>query len=87
MATDFSSRVEILGDFYITYREDSNTKDFIEFNDLGLPLAFLASEGLAEITEEGAKYINETWTMLLMSLNLEDTGFSDLTQLFDSSPN
>ena len=37
--TDFSNKVDILGAFYLTYRDNNELKDFIEFNDLGLPLA------------------------------------------------
>ena len=83
MTTDFSKQVEILGQFYEDYRDDKNLEDFIEFNDLGLPLAFLASQGLCAITDEGIKYISETWNLLLASLDLQDEGFDSLDQIFD----
>ena len=44
--TDFTKVCEILGTLYVNYKDDEELQDFIEFNDLGLPLAFLASENL-----------------------------------------
>lgn len=76
--TDFSDVVKILGDLYINYKEDKDFADFIEFNDLGLPLAYFSSEGLAQVSEDGNKYILETWSLFLAGLNIQDTGFTSL---------
>ncbi len=84
MATDFSNICSILGKLYFFYQDDENFVEFIEFNDLGLPLAYLASEGLCEVSDDGKRYISETWDMLLVALELEDTGFSDLEEMLDS---
>ena len=81
MTTDFSNKMEILGEFYFTYRDDKELKEFIEFNDLGLPLAYLASEGLCTVSEEGADYINQTWVLLMASLEIEDIGFEDINEM------
>ncbi len=83
MTTDFSNKVQILGEFYFTYRDDKELKEFIEFNDLGLPLAYLASENLCAISEEGIEYINETWNILMGSLGIEDIGFEDINTMMD----
>lgn len=84
MATDFSDICSILGKLYFFYQDDDNFTEFLEFNDLGLPLAYLASEGLCEVNDDGKRYIAETWEMLLASLELEDEGFTDLEQMLDS---
>jgi len=81
MMTDFSKKIEILGEFYITYRDDKELKEFIEFNDVGLPLAYLASEGLCGVSEEGNEYINQTWVILMASLGIEDIGFEDIDSM------
>jgi hypothetical protein len=83
MTTDFSNKVQILGEFYFTYKEDKELKEFIEFNDLGLPLAYLASENLCAISEEGIGYINETWNILMGSLGIEDIGFEDIETMME----
>ena len=82
MTTDFSKKISILGEFYISYRDNKELEDFVVFNDLGLPLAYLASEGLCEVSEDGMKYIAETWDLFMAALQLEDTGFDDLGQVF-----
>jgi hypothetical protein len=88
MTTDFSKKIEILGQFYMLYKEDSGgMSDFIDFNDIGLPLAYLAAEGLCEVSEDGAKYIAETWDIFLSSLGLEDEGFDDLDVIMMKAKN
>ena len=82
MTTDFSNQINILGEFYINYREDSELKDFLEFNDIGLPLAYLASEGLCEISEDGKKYVAESWEMFLLAMGITDDGFENLGEIF-----
>jgi hypothetical protein len=81
--TDFSSICKILGNLYSNYREDKNFKDFIEFNDLGLPLAYLTNENLCEPSDDGVRYITETWELFLAGLNMKDEGFEDLEQLLE----
>ena len=82
MTTDFSKQVEILGEFYINYREDSELKDFLEFNDIGLPLAYLSSEGLCDISDDGKKYVAESWEMFLLAMGITDEGFENLGEIF-----
>ncbi len=83
--TDFSNVCDILGELYSQYKEDKEFKDFIEFNDLGLPLAYLTREHLAVPSDDGARYIMETWELFISSLGLEDTGFTDLNSVLDSA--
>lgn len=81
--TDFSSVCEILGELYANYKEDTDFKDFIEFNDLGLPLAYMVREKLATPSDDGSRYIMETWELFLNGLGVKDTGFSSLNHLLD----
>jgi hypothetical protein len=85
IVTDFHSICEILGTLYANYKEEEEFKDFIDFNDLGLPLAYLASENLCEVSDDGARYITETWALFVQSLDLEDTGFETLDQMFSAT--
>lgn len=82
MKTDFSKQVEILGDFYIQFRDNEKMKEFIQFNDIGLPLAYLTSEGLCEVSEDGKKFIAETWELMLNIVGVEDTGFDHITEIW-----
>ena len=83
--TDFTKVCEILGTLYVNYKDDDGLQDFIEFNDLGLPLAFLTSENLCEVSDDGARYITETWALFVESLGLEDIGFETLDQMLSLS--
>ena len=83
--TDYSDKVDILGELYANYRDDDNFKDFIEFNDLGLPLAYLSREGLCEVSDDGQRYILETWELFIKSLGLNDIGFNDLDEVLQAS--
>jgi len=73
---------DVLGSLYANYKEEEEFKDFIDFNDLGLPLAYFVSEGLCEVSDDGARYITETWQLFLASMELQDTGWDSLDQLF-----
>lgn len=81
--TDFYIKCEILGELYQNYKEDF--KDFIEFNDLGFPLAYFNAQGLALPSVDGVRFIEETWDLLLTELNVEDEGFEDLPHLLESA--
>ena len=83
--TDFTKVCEILGTLYVNYKEDEEFEDFIDFNDLGLPLAYFASENLCEVSDDGARYITETWVLFVESLGLEDIGFETLDQMLSLS--
>jgi hypothetical protein len=80
--TDFRNVCEILGELYANYKEDEDFKDFIDFNDLGLPLAYFVSEDLCEVSDDGARYITETWSLFLASMEMEDTEWQSLDQIF-----
>lgn len=85
MTTEFSKVCEILGELYINYKEDKDFKDFVDFNDIGLPLAYFASEGLCEIVEDATRYVTETWSLFLAGLKLEDEGWDSLEEILASA--
>lgn len=85
--TDFSNICDILGQLYAEYAEDPGFSEFIEFNDLGLPLAYMEREHLCSVTGDGEKYIVETWQLFLASLNLQDEGFENLDEVLAASSN
>ena len=85
MATDFSNISNILAKLYMSYKEEDEFNDFIEYNDIGLPLAYLSSEGLSEPTDDGRRYITETWDLFLSALDIKDTGFTTLEEVFNKA--
>ena len=83
MTTEFESRCQILSDLWINYKKDEEFADFIEYNDLGLPLAYAIAEGIVEKTELAENFINETFELLLSALDIEDEGFETLDGILD----
>lgn len=71
--TDFATQCVILAELYENYKEEKNFKTFIEYNDLGLPLAYLTAQGLVvEVSDDGRRYIFDTFEMFLQSIKLSE---------------
>jgi hypothetical protein len=79
--TPFSNQCDILGEFWLTYKNDEEFADFIDYNDVGLPLAYAISMNLVTSTTLAEKFINETWELFLSGLGVEDTGFDSLLDI------
>jgi len=89
--TSFENKVGILSYLWMNYRDHEYWKDFIEYNDLGLPLAYMLENQVVELTavdedydEEGSNgtfFIEETWNMFLSMAGVEDTGFDDIEEI------
>ena len=81
--TPFEKRCEILADFWLSFRNDEAFEDFVSYNDLGLPLAYLLDNNIVEKTDNAVNFINETFDLLLAGLETEDTGFTSINNLFE----
>jgi hypothetical protein len=75
------TKCEILSDLWLNYKADDEFKDFIEYNDLGLPLAYAVAEGIVEATPIATNFINETFELLVAGLAIEDEGFENLDEM------
>jgi hypothetical protein len=82
--TDFDAKCEILSDVWMDYREEEGLKELFSYADLGFPLAYAIDGGIVESTENSEKLIESTFELLLQSLNVEDTGFENITELFEA---
>jgi hypothetical protein len=84
MATDFSNKAGILADLWINYRDEEQFADFIEYNDVGLPLAYFVSTELARVEDQGKMYIEETFNLLCAALGLDmEVEYTSLNEMFD----
>lgn len=72
MATSFENKVAILSDLWLNYRGDVEFEDFVEYNDLGLPLAYALENGVVDVTIRAKAFIDETFELLLAGLEIED---------------
>jgi hypothetical protein len=85
MTTSFSNRCFILGEMWLQYRDDQDFEDFVEYNDLGLPLAYALSNDIVHSTATAEDLVNETYELLIASLGIEDTGFDTLEQILEKA--
>ena len=83
--TPFSNKCDILGDLWLNYRNDEEFTDFIEYNDIGLPLAYVIANDIVKSTPLAETFINETFDLLIEALGVEeDIGFDSLDELLGS---
>lgn len=82
MNTPTEKQAEILADLWLNYRQDTEFTDFVEYNDLGLPLAYAVNAGIVPLTPRATEFIEETFALLLAGLEVsEDTGFDSLDDI------
>jgi hypothetical protein len=74
-------KCNILSDLWLSYRQEQQFKDFVSYNDLGLPLGFLISEDLVTPNELAKQMVEETYSLLLATLEREDGEFESIDDL------
>lgn len=85
--TSFSSKCDILAELWLDYRNEEDFQDFVEYNDLGLPLAFAISQDIIATSPRAEVYINEGFDLLLAAIEIEDTGFDSLGDILMMATN
>jgi hypothetical protein len=79
---DFADKAGIVGQLWIEFRNDEDFGAFMEYNDLGCPLAYMIAEGIVkEVTPLGEEMINETYKMLLDLLEVTEDDFDVLDEI------
>ena len=84
-STTYTDKCSILAELWLNYRNDEEFQDFIEYNDLGLPLAYAIDNDIVKSSEMAQKFVEETFDLFLASLETEDTGFETLDELLGST--
>lgn len=75
------NKITILAELWMNYRDDEELEDFIEYNDLGLPLAYFLMNEIVLPTKQSEIYINESYDLLIAALTVEDKEWESLDQL------
>ncbi len=84
MPTNFETKCAILSDLWLNYKDNEQLQDFVEYNDLGLPLAYLLHTKLVTVTDEGIPYIDETFNLLCTGLDVDMDGeYESLNELME----
>lgn len=77
----FENKITILAELWMNYRDDEDLQDFVEYNDLGLPLAYFLVNEIVLPTSQSELYINETYDLFVASLQVEDREWESLDEL------
>ncbi len=77
----FENKITILAELWMNYRDDEDLQDFLDYNDLGLPLAYLLMNEIVLPTLQSSIYIDETYDLLIASLTVEDREWKSLDEL------
>lgn len=86
MKTTFDNKCYILQTLWMEHRDDENFLDFVEFNDIALPLAFMIDcKIIVELTPEARNYIESAFAYLLEALEIEDTGYEEFDDMLDKA--
>jgi hypothetical protein len=80
------NKITILAELWMNYRDDEDLQDFIEYNDLGLPMAYLLMNELVLPTDKSELYINETYDLLVGALGVPDKNWDSLDEMLGSQP-
>ena len=77
----FENKITILAELWMNYRDDEDLQDFVEYNDLGLPLAYFLVNEIVLPTSQSELYINETYDLFIASLQVADREWESLDEL------
>ena len=80
-STSYTDKCSILAELWLNYRQDEQFQDFIEYNDLGLPLAYAIDNNIVKSSEMAQRFVEESFDVFLASLEIEDTGFENLDEM------
>lgn len=70
---DFADKAGVIGQLWIEFRGDEDFEVFMDYNDLGCPMAYMVAEGLIkELTPVGEEMITETFKMFLELINVTE---------------
>lgn len=82
--TTFENKCAILAELWMDYRDDPQFQDFIQYNDLGLPLGYAVYTTMVEPKDIAIRMINESFDVLLAGLGIDsDTGFDTLEDILN----
>jgi len=76
---DFADKAGIMAQLWLEFKEDEDFSAFVDYNDIGLPLAYCQANGLVkETTPLGEQYILETTNMFFDLLEITEAEVDEL---------
>ena len=78
---DFANKTGVLGQLWIDFREDESFSAFMDYNDIGVPMAYYVAEGLVkDLTPLGEQYIEESIDMMFNLLEITEAEVDELEE-------
>jgi len=79
---DFADKTGILGQLWIDFRDDENFSAFMDYNDIGVPMAYYVAEGLVDgLTDLGKQYVEESIDMMFKLLEITEAEVEELDEI------
>jgi hypothetical protein len=79
---DFADKTGILGQLWIDFRDDDNFSAFMDYNDIGVPMAYYLAEGLVNgLTPLGEQYVEESIDMMFKLLEITEAEVDGLEEI------
>lgn len=75
---DFADKTGVLAQLWIDFREDDNFSAFMDYNDIGVPMAYYIAEGLVNPTPLGEQYVEESIDMMFKLLEITEAEVDEL---------
>lgn len=70
---EFADKAGVIGQLWIEFRNDEDFSAFMDYNDLGCPMAYMVAEGMIkELTPVGEEMVGETFKMFLELLEVTE---------------
>jgi hypothetical protein len=88
--SNFSNKCEVLGSLWTWYKDTDNAtwREFFDWSDIGLPLAYNVWQELATAKPEGKVIIDETWKVFCDMIAIDPDGkYESLADAFAASDN
>ena len=84
---ELKTKAQILVEFINRYSDEEAFEEFFVYNDLGLPLAVAVFNDLCELNDKGVSVLEETYTLLLVELEVEDIykEYNNLDEILEDS--
>lgn len=78
----FADKAGILGQLWIEFRNDEDFSAFMEYNDIGCPMAYMVAEGIVkELTPLGEEMLDETFKMFLTLIEVTEEEVDELPEI------
>lgn len=84
--TTLDNKVSILAHIGLLHADSDFFEALVSVHNVGFPLCWLLKhEYITDISDKGVEQVEQAWLVTLKILEVEDIGFSDLTQLLATS--